>query len=86
MKEYTITNDPVLQAIVEELISLYQCHTIILYGSRARGDFTASSDYSDRTTAAERFFEQKPKDLFEYLLERIPYPARPAMKRIKIPA
>ncbi|HFT6013580.1 TPA: nucleotidyltransferase domain-containing protein [Legionella pneumophila] len=45
MKEYTITNDPVLQAIVEELISLYQCHTIILYGSRARGDFTASSDY-----------------------------------------
>lgn len=45
MKEHTITNDPVLQAIVEELISLYHCHTIILYGSRARGDFTASSDY-----------------------------------------
>ena len=41
---------------------------------------------SDRTTAAERFFEQKPKDLFGYLLERIPYPARPAMKRIKIAA
>lgn len=45
MKEYIITNDPVLQAIVEELISLYQCHTIILYGSRARGDFASSSDY-----------------------------------------
>jgi Family of unknown function (DUF6399) len=29
------------------------------------------------TTAAERFFEQKPKDLFEYLLVRFPYPARP---------
>jgi len=40
----------------------------------------------DRTTAAERFFEQKPKDLFWYLLERIPYPARPAMKRIKVAA
>lgn len=41
---------------------------------------------SDRTTAAERFFEQKPKDLFGYLLDRIPYPARPAMKRIKLAA
>jgi hypothetical protein len=41
---------------------------------------------SDRTTAAERFFEQKPKDLFGYLLERTPYPARPAMKRIKVAA
>lgn len=40
----------------------------------------------DRTTAAERFFEQKPKDLFGYLLERIPYPARPAVKRIKMAA
>lgn len=45
MKEHTITNDPVLQTIVEELTSLYHCHTIILYGSRARGDFKASSDY-----------------------------------------
>lgn len=41
---------------------------------------------SDKTTAAERFFEQKPKDLFGYLLERIPYPARPAKKRIKLAA
>jgi len=41
---------------------------------------------SDRTTAAERFFEQKPKDLFGYLLSCTPYPARPAMKRIKLVA
>ena len=41
---------------------------------------------SDKTTAAERFFEQKPKDLFGCLLGRIPYPARPAMKRIKLAA
>ncbi|HHT0594103.1 TPA: nucleotidyltransferase family protein [Legionella anisa] len=39
-----MTNDPILKAIVEELMSLYHCHTIILCGSRARGDFTASSD------------------------------------------
>lgn len=45
MKEYTINNDPVLRAIVEKLISPYQCHTIILYGSRARGDFTENCDY-----------------------------------------
>ena len=41
---------------------------------------------SDKTTAAERFFEQKPKDLFGYLLGHIPYPARPAMRRIKLAA
>jgi hypothetical protein len=33
---------------------------------------------ADRTTAAERFFGHKPRDLFEYLLERMDYPARPA--------
>jgi hypothetical protein len=29
------------------------------------------------TTAAERFFGQKPRDLFEYLVERLPMPKRP---------
>ena len=38
-------NDIVLQSILDELTSLHQCHTIILYGSRARGDYTTSSDY-----------------------------------------
>lgn len=28
----------------------------------------------DNTTAAERFFEQPPKNLFDYLLEKMPYP------------
>jgi hypothetical protein len=41
---------------------------------------------TDGTTAAERFFEQKPNDLFEFLLERFPYPARPATKRTKLAA
>jgi hypothetical protein len=35
----------------------------------------------DGTTAAERFFGQKPADLFDWLLERLPLPARPAQRR-----
>lgn len=35
----------------------------------------------DGTTAAERFFDVKPADLFEWLLDRIDLPARPAKKR-----
>lgn len=44
-KKISLENDAVLQFIVDELISLHHCHTIILYGSRARGDFTVTSDY-----------------------------------------
>lgn len=35
----------------------------------------------DGTTAAERFFGAKPKDLFEWVLERVELPGRPAQKR-----
>ncbi len=35
----------------------------------------------DGTTAAERFFENKPRDLFRWLLEELPMPARPRQKR-----
>jgi len=35
----------------------------------------------DNTTAAERFFDQKPRDLFEYILDRVDIPGRPAQKR-----
>jgi len=38
------------------------------------------------TTAAERFFEQKPKELFGVLLEQFPYPPRPAIKPHKLAA
>ncbi len=31
----------------------------------------------DGTTAAERFFESKPNDLFNYLLDHMDYPMRP---------
>jgi GNAT superfamily N-acetyltransferase len=37
--------DKLLCDIVDELKNIHQCHTILLYGSRARGDFTPSSDY-----------------------------------------
>jgi len=35
----------------------------------------------DGSTAAERFFGSKPQDLFEWLLDRLDLPARPARKR-----
>ncbi len=38
-------NDPRLDTLMEELVTKHRCHTVILYGSRARGDATANSDY-----------------------------------------
>ena len=35
----------VMAQIVQHLRRKYRCHTVILYGSRARGEATASSDY-----------------------------------------
>jgi predicted nucleotidyltransferase len=40
-----IKKDPILTSIVRTLRQKYKCHTIILYGSRARGLTTATSDY-----------------------------------------
>jgi len=37
----------------------------------------------DGTTAAERFFGNEHRDLFEWLLDRISLPARPAKKRVR---
>lgn len=45
MSNISIENDVVLRLIVEELEEKYHCHTVILYGSRARGDYTLTSDY-----------------------------------------
>ena len=38
-------NDKVLLKILDELQNKHDCHTAILYGSRARGDWTEISDY-----------------------------------------
>jgi len=40
-----IDNDKTLDAIARTLKSKYKCHSAILYGSRARGAATATSDY-----------------------------------------
>lgn len=38
----------------------------------------------DGTTSAERFFHQKPKDVFNWLLERMSWPVRPRKRLCKI--
>lgn len=40
--------------------------------------------FFDGTTAAERFFLEKPKDLFSWLLERVSFPVRPRNKRERL--
>jgi hypothetical protein len=42
------------------------------------------SKRKDETTAAERFFHAKPKDVFSWLLERVSWPVRPRSKRRKM--
>ena len=37
--------DPHLTRFIREMNTAHRCHTVILYGSRARGDATAASDY-----------------------------------------
>lgn len=37
--------DLLLERVVNELIKKHKCHTVLLYGSRARGDATERSDY-----------------------------------------
>ena len=39
----------------------------------------------DGTTAAERFFGRAPQNLFQHMLQRLPYPPRPARKRPQPP-
>lgn len=37
--------DSFLKDVIKELITKHRCHTVILYGSRARGKETSTSDY-----------------------------------------
>ena len=37
--------DDVTKKIADELKSKFNCHTVVLYGSRARGDWNEASDY-----------------------------------------
>lgn len=70
--------EPRLVKIVDNLKEKYNCHTIILYGSRARGDETAASDYDiiairDKGEMERdcRKFEGVFLDIFIYSLEEI---------------
>jgi predicted nucleotidyltransferase len=38
------SNDPIITSIVKELRDIHRCHTVVLYGSRARGLATPTSD------------------------------------------
>ncbi|MEQ1878721.1 MAG: nucleotidyltransferase domain-containing protein, partial [Bdellovibrionia bacterium] len=38
-------SDAVVERLKRELLETHGCHTVILYGSRARGDFGPTSDY-----------------------------------------
>ena len=48
---------------------------------------TVMSNYcarrQDGSTAAQRFFGQKPEDLFDWLLARLDVPAQPRASRLK---
>jgi Family of unknown function (DUF6399) len=59
-------------------------HSLHRLSKRKLEALTALHNYSVKrggTTAAERFFGRKPADLFEWLLTRLPLPARPARQR-----
>jgi len=45
MSDSIHTDDPVLAEIVKRLVEVYQPERIYLFGSKARGDATADSDY-----------------------------------------
>jgi predicted nucleotidyltransferase len=40
-----MSEDKILSYIIKELQDKYECHTILLYGSRARGQSSPTSDY-----------------------------------------
>jgi len=60
-------------------------HSLHRLSDRTLGALTTIHNFylqrNDGTTAAERFFETKPRDLFTWLLERVDMPGRPARKR-----
>ncbi len=60
-------------------------HSLHRLSNRKRAALTSVHNYfikrPDGTTAAQRFFGAKPKDLFKGVLDRVDLPARPAQKR-----
>jgi hypothetical protein len=64
-------------------------HSLHRLSNRKLAALTVTHNYfvkrSDGSTAAERFFGARPRDLFEYLLDRVDLPGRPAQKRSQPP-
>lgn len=62
-------------------------HSLHRISDRKLAALTTTHNYfvkrSDGTTAAERFFGAKPKNLFEWLLDHVELPGRPAQKRLQ---
>lgn len=76
-----MSNDQLLKKIQQTLIDDYKCHTIILYGSRARGDQTNQSDYDIVALRAEgelerdcRFVDGFYLDIFIYSEDIVQHP------------
>ncbi len=74
------SSDVTLKEIVEELVTKYDCHTVILYGSRARGAETINSDYDvtgvRRSGGKLRLAEKRPG----YFLDGFIFPERDLKK------
>ncbi len=74
-------DDPLLTKIEHDIIQNYKCHTIILYGSRARGEATSTSDYDILAIRKNgdlerdcRLFENVYLDIFVYSEEAVKNP------------
>jgi hypothetical protein len=63
-------------------------HSLHRLSTRKLSALTAVHNFAvtrpDGTTAAERFFGVKPNDLFEYVLDTVELPGRPAQKRAQL--
>jgi len=62
-------------------------HSLHRLSDRKLGALTVVHNFfikrRDGTTAAERFFGKRPRDLFEFLLDKVDLPGRPAKKRFR---
>lgn len=60
-------------------------HGLHHLGTRKLGALTVIHNYfikrSDNTTAAERFFEQKHRKLFDYIMQKLPSVPRPSLQK-----
>lgn len=63
----------------------FRHHGLHFLSSRKLNALTVIHNYfitqTDNTTAAERFFEKKPRNLFDYIMQQMPSVARPSLQR-----